>query len=473
MSAFKQNPTLVAVIVAGAFFMEYIDGTVIATALPQMAYDFGTSAVALSIGMTIYLLTLAVFIPISGWTADRFGTRTVFGGAIVGFVGASVLCGESRGLWSFTAARFLQGIAGSMMVPVGRLVVLRVTEKRDLVRAIAYLTWPALIAPIIGPPLGGFITTYWSWHWIFFINVPIGAIGLLFTWRLVPNLFSSERKPFDTVGFFLCGGALSCLMYGMDRIGQSPTGMIPAFLFLGASAVLGYFAFRHVRDHPAPVIDLWPLRVPTFAATTWSGSIFRITINTAPFLLPLFFQVGFGLSAFASGLLVLATFAGNLSMKPLTTPLMRRFGFRGVLVWNGVATVITMAACCVLVPTTPRLAIMGVLFLGGLCRSMQFTAVSTLSYADIPQSRMSAASSFGSVIQQMALGLGVAVGALALHLARALHDNRSAPSIPDFHLAFAILAMFTLVGVIGFTYLDPNAGAEVSGHRVGAEGRAG
>jgi EmrB/QacA subfamily drug resistance transporter len=456
---------LIALIVAGAFFMENIDGTVIATALPQMARSFATTPLALSLGMSAYLLTLAVFIPISGWMADRFGGRTVFASAIAVFLAASVLCGFCTGMWTFVAARIVQGMGGAMMVPVGRLLVLRTTEKRHLMVAIAYLTWPALMAPILGPPLGGFITTYANWRWIFFLNVPIGLVGILLTLRLVPNLREERKRPFDGLGFVLCGTALASLMYGLELSGRQSGEWPTVGLWVTAGVGLGLLALRHVRRHPHPVVDLWPLQVPTFAATTWGGSIFRTTISTAPFLLPLMFQVGFGLDAFASGLLVLATFAGNLAMKPTTTPLLRRFGFRSVLIGNGLTTAVSIAACGFLLPTTPTWLTVSVLFFGGLCRSMQFTAVSTLSFADIPPAHMSGASSFGAMVQQLALGLGIAVGALALHLAMALHANRAHPSVADFHLAFGMLAALTLLGLVSFLRLPPTAGAEVSGHR--------
>ena len=398
------NP--VALIVAGAFFMEFLDGTVITTALPQMAKAFGADPVTLSIGITAYLLMLAVFIPASAWVADRYGTRTVFGAAIGVFTVASVLCGISNSLWTFTAARILQGLGGAMMVPVGRQVVLRSTEKRHLVHAIASLTWPALIAPVLGPPIGGLITTYADWRWIFFLNVPLGLIGIALTVWKVPQLRAEQRQPFDLLGFALVGSALASLMYGLEEIGHHSAGWQSPVLFLAISGTVGILAVRHVRRHPAPVLDLWPLSVASFAAATWGGSVFRITVNTVPFLLPLLFQVGFGLSAFDSGLLVLATFAGNLGMKPLTTPIMRRWGLRTVMLANGMLTAATVAACCLLLPDTPWPVTVAILFAGGLCRSMQFTAINTLFYTDIPSARMSRASALGSVVQQMAMGHG-------------------------------------------------------------------
>ena len=286
--------------------MENLDGTVIATAMPQMARSFGASPVDLNIGMTAYLLALAVFIPISGWLADRFGARRVFAGAIGLFTASSVLCGLSNGLWEFTAARVLQGLGGAMMVPVGRLVVLRTTAKQDLLRSIAYITWPGLAAPILGPPVGGFITTYASWRWIFLLNVPLGLLGVVLAHWLIPNSRSSQKRPFDWIGFILISAACVSLMYGLDLIGRHEIHRLTTGLLLVCSLALGVAAVWHVRRHPHPLIDLSSLRVPTFAVTIWGGSLFRIAIGATPFLLPLMFQIGFGMNAFTSGLLVLS-----------------------------------------------------------------------------------------------------------------------------------------------------------------------
>ncbi|MDR3438804.1 MFS transporter [Telmatospirillum sp.] len=465
MENFFRRSNIVALIVAGAFFMEYIDSTVIATALPLMAKTFQIPPVSLSIGLTVYLLTLAVFIPISSWIADRFGTRTVFTTAISVFTIASVLCGLCNNVGEFAAARILQGIGGAMMVPVGRFVVLRTTAKKDLINAMALLTWPALAAPILGPPVGGLIATYWSWRWIFLLNVPIGLFGIVAALKLMPNIRSDERRPFDPWGFLLTGTSLASVMYGVDRVGNDNGLWNPSVAILIFGVVLGVVSIRHLRRHPTPVIDLWPMRVPTFAATTWGGSLFRISISTAPFLVPLMLQLGFGMSAFASGSLTLWIFIGNLGMKVVTTPILKRFGFRTTLVVNGLATAISIGACALMLPTTPTWVLAAVLCFGGLCRSMQFTAISTLSYADIPTERMNGASSFGSLIQQMATGMGVAAGALALHLAMAFHKHAGEPVTEDFHLAFGLLAVLALLGLISFLRLAPSAGASVSGHR--------
>src|SRR6202790_2169964 len=467
MSLPPRKASLIAILVAGAFFMENLDGTVIATALPQMGQSFHVSPVDLNMGMTAYMLMLAVFIPISGWVADRFGTRTVFASAIVVFTASSILCGLSNGLWEFTASRIVQGIGGAMMVPVGRLVVLRTTEKRNLIHSITYITWPGLVAPVVGPPVGGFITTYASWHWIFFLNVPLGLLAATLAALWVPNSREDHVKPFDWLGFALCGTACVTFMYGLELIGRQNTPWRTTSLFLACGIVLGALAIRHFRRSPAPVINLISLKMKTFAITVWGGSLFRIAISVSPFLLPLMFQVGFGLNAFQSGLLMLGLFAGNLGMKTVTTPVLRRFGFRSVLIVNGILTALLMLGCALLTPHTPRFVILAVLFVNGLCRSMQFTSLSTIAFADVPKSQLSSATSFSSMVTQLSMGTGVAAGAIALRFAAALNGNPSGtPSIADFHVAFVLVSILTLLAVIDCFTLEPQAGAEVSGHRV-------
>jgi EmrB/QacA subfamily drug resistance transporter len=465
MSKAPRQPLAIALLVAGAFFMENLDGTVIATALPQMAESFRASPVSLNIGMTAYMLTLAVFIPMSGWVADRFGARTVFGSAIGIFTASSVLCGLSNGLLEFTAARIIQGIGGAMMVPVGRLVVLRSTEKQHLLRSISYIVWPGLVAPVLGPPVGGFITTYASWRWIFFLNVPLGLLGIALTAMLISNELTRHIRPFDWLGFLYCGTACTALMYGLELVGERPTPWPEISFFLLLSVVMSLLLVGHSSTHPSPLIDFSPMQIRTFAVTMWGGSLFRISISVIPFLLPLLFQIGFGLDAFTSGLLVLSVFAGNLGMKTATTPVIRRFGFRKVLIGNGLLTVASLIACAFLTADTPRILTVAVLFFGGLCRSMQFTALNTLGFADIPSDQMSSATTLSSMIQQMTMGMGVAAGAIALRVGAILRGAHPADlTVMDFHIAFALVGALALLSVFDFLGLDASAGAIVSGH---------
>ncbi|MFM0135762.1 MFS transporter [Caballeronia grimmiae] len=461
----KPGSSIIVMLVAATFFMENLDGTIIATALPQMARSFGVHPADMSLGITAYLLTLAVFIPISGWAADRFGLRTVFGSAIAVFTAASVLCATTSTLPAFAAARVLQGIGGAMMVPVGRLAVLRATPKDGLMRAIAIITWPGLVAPVIGPPLGGFITTYSSWRWIFYLNVPLGLIGLLLTWRFVDNVREDARRRFDFAGFVLCGIACVTLLYAMELVGRNDASWPLVGALVAMGGVAGVMSWRHLRRAAQPVVDLAPLKIQTFAVAMGGGSLFRIAISAAPFLLPLMFQVGFGMNAFDSGLLTLAVFAGNLSMKIVTTPVMRRFGFRRVLIVNGVIAALSLAAMALLAPSTPKLAIAVVLFASGLSRSLQFTALNTLSFADVPKAQMSGASALSSTLFQMTMGIGVAAGAIALRIGEWLHGHDAHSIAPeDFSVAFLIVGFIGLAAVIDLLRLPKDAGALVSGH---------
>ena len=462
----SKRPILIAVLVAGAFYMENLDATVIATALPQMAQAFRTSPINLSAGMSVYMLALAVFIPISGWVADRFGSRSVFTVAVGVFTVASILCGFSNSSFQFISARVLQGIGGAMMVPVGRLVVLHNTEKKDMIRAIAYLTWPGLLAPVIGPPLGGFITTYASWRWIFYLNVPLGVAGIIFALILIPNKHSDKKPRLDVVGFLFSGVTCVALMYGMDLIGRrnAPWPLISLVICVGV--LFGFLTIRHSTHCPSPLLEFSSLKIKTFAATIWGGSLFRMSIYSIPFLTPLMFQIGFGLNAFNSGLMVLAIFLGNVAMKPLTTPVLRRYGFRRVLIVNGTVLSAAVLACAFLSPGTPRFIVLAVLFWGGLCRSMQFTSINTLAFADVPAAQMSAANTLFSMVWQMTVGMGIALGAVTLQMSSLIHGGHSTLTVSDFHLAFIMIAIVSMGSLYDAIRLDPKAGAVVTGHAV-------
>ena len=339
-----RSPLYVTTLIAGAFFMENLDGTIIATALPQMARSFRVSAVHLNLGMTAYLLTLAVFIPISGWVADRFGSRSVFAAAIAIFTLSSLLCGASQNLTQFTLMRIVQGIGGAMMVPVGRLIVLRTAPKDKLAEAIAYITWPGLTALVVGPPLGGFITTYASWHWIFFLNLPLGIIALILTLLWVENVRMGEKHAFDWITFLLAGFASAGAVYAMEKLGgEGAAWQLPA-LVLVLSLLSGVAAILVARRNPATsLIDLESMKLKTYSLSVFGASAFRIAVSVLPFLLPLMFQIAFGLNAFQSGLYLLALFAGDLSMKAFVIRVLRRFGFRRILIVNGIFTSLSMA----------------------------------------------------------------------------------------------------------------------------------
>jgi EmrB/QacA subfamily drug resistance transporter len=457
LSEAPRQPWMVALLVAGAMFMEQLDGTVIATALPQMATSFGVAPVDLNVGMSAYLLTLAVFIPASGWIADKFGGRSVFTSAIAIFTVASILCGLSDTLWQFIGSRVLQGIGGAMMVPTGRLIVLRNTEKQHLMRAIAYLTWPALSAPILGPPLGGLITTYASWRWIFLLNIPLGLIAIGFALALIPNVRGGGRGPFDWPGFAMTGLAGLGLIYGLETIGHGHMSGAVSGLLLAASLAMALLAVRHMLQAAHPLLDLSAFRVPTFMIALRGGIAFRAAIAALPFLLPLLFQIAFGLDAFASGLLLLAVFAGNLGMKPATSTVLNRIGFKTTLLVNGGIAIATIFGCSLLTPETPKALIVPLLFVSGLARSMQFTTLNTLAFADVPQPRMSGANTLFSMLNQMASGLGIAIGAIALRLAGLMHPAVDAVTTRDFQIAFSVVAVLAMAALVDFLRLAPDA----------------
>lgn len=453
-----------ALLVAGAFFMEFLDGTVIATALPDMAKSFGVQAVDLNLGISAYLITLAVLIPASGWIADRFGARKVFTLALAIFTLASVLCGLATSVDQFIAMRVLQGMGGALMVPVGRLAVLRTTPKHLLITAIATLTWPALVAPIIGPPLGGFITSYANWRWIFFINVPLGLIAIVLALRIIPDIYEETRRPFDTPGFIATSVAMVSLVYAMEMMGAQEVNTGVTLALLATGMVTMIYALRHFRRTEWPMIRLDALQVPTFRVTMFGGSLFRASISAVPFLLPLLFQVGFGMDAFHSGLLVLAVFVGNLTIKPATTPLLRGLGFKKLLLINGALNVLALLACAFLTPQTPVWVIMLVLYLGGVFRSIQFTAISTLAFADVPSPQMSYANTLFSTATQLAVGLGITLGAIGIRIGELCSEWLGMASLPgiSFRLAFVAIALVCLLGMVDTLRLVKDAGSAVS-----------
>jgi EmrB/QacA subfamily drug resistance transporter len=455
---------LTPLIIATALFMENLDGTVISTSLPAIAKDFSLDPIVLKLALTSYMLTLAVFIPASGWVADRFGARTVFCAAIIVFTLGSILCGSSTSLRTLIAARVFQGVGGAMMVPVGRLVLLRSVPKKELVSALAYLTIPALIGPVLGPPVGGFITTYFHWRWIFWINVPIGIIGVALSLAFIENLREEQVGPFDFTGFFLSGFGLSALMFGLTVLGRDFTSLPTEFAMLAIGvAALALYA-RHARGEPNAILDLSLLKTPTFFASVVGGFIFRIGIGAIPFLLPLMLQIGFGLSPFASGSLTFAAAAGAMLMKFTATAIIRRFGFRRILIVNAIISALFLASYGLFTQATPQWLILMALLIGGFFRSLEFTALNAIGFADIEQPKMSRATSFSSVAQQMSQTTGVAVGAAAIETIQFFYGD-PALSTRDFASAFFVVALVSVCSVAIFAQLAPNAGAEVSGRR--------
>jgi EmrB/QacA subfamily drug resistance transporter len=460
-----RSAAFTALIIATALFMENMDGTVISTSLPAIALDLHQDPIVLKLALTSYMLTLAVFIPASGWVADRFGARTVFCSAIVIFTLGSILCGASSSLSTLVAARVFQGFGGAMMVPVGRLVLLRSIAKSDLVSAMAYLTVPALIGPVAGPPLGGFITTYFHWRWIFWINVPIGVLGVLLSLRFIQNLREEVVPRFDFKGFVLSGIGLSSLIAGLSTVGRgiAPYWLVAAMVGVGAASLVLYV--WRANENEDAILDLKLLKIPTFFSGVIGGLIFRIGIGAMPFLLPLLLQVGFGLTPFESGSLTFATAAGALLMKFTASTVLRWFGFRQTLVVNCLISGVFLAACALFTPSTPHWLLLLTLLTGGFFRSLQFTALNAISYADVDPPRMSRATSFASVSQQMSGAVGVAVAAMCVEAIQFSFGD-SELMARDLSLAFVLVAIVSSLSVFVFAQLKPDAGAAVSGRMV-------
>lgn len=453
--------TAVSLLVAGTFFMENLDATVITPAIPHMADSFGVAPVALNTGVSAYMLTLGIFIPVSGWLAKRFGARNIFTAAIALFTLASLLCGLAQTLPQFILFRILQGIGGAMMVPVGRLIVLRATPKHRLIATIATLTWPALIAPVLGPPLGGLIADHISWPWIFYLNLPLGLVALIAALALVPRTPADRSSPFDWLGFLLSGAALFCLMYAAESLAAPQISWQATLILAAAGIALLLWAARHFRLSPHPMVDLGALKIQTFAVCLWGGSLFRMGVSAIPFLLPLMFQIGFGYSAFEAGIMLMAVFAGNLLIKPATTSILRRFGFRRVLLGNGLLNAAAIACCALITRDTPLVLSCLILFIGGMTRSMQFTALNTVAFGDVPQPAMSAANTLFSAAFQLSMGLGIALGAIAWRLGGWLATPGGSSAEP-FHLAFLIVAAVSLIGLWDCLKLSPRAGEHLA-----------
>ena len=452
----------VTLIVAVALFMEQMDSTVIATSLPAIAADIHEDPIALKLALTSYLLSLAVFIPLSGWVADKFGARTVFRAAIVVFTLGSAACGCAQGLADFVLFRIIQGMGGAMMVPVGRLVILRTVSKSELISALAWLTIPALMGPVLGPPLGGFITTYVSWRWIFWINIPIGILGVILATRYIADIREEGLPPLDVKGFVLSGIGLAGLAFGITTIGQ---GLFPPYLVLTllTIGVVGCVLYiRHARTAAAPLLDLDLLKVDTFHASVVGGFAFRIGVGALPFLLPLFLQLGFGMTPLQSGLLTFASAAGAIAMKTTAAPILRRYGFKRVLVTNALVSALFIAAIALFTAGTPHIVILAVLLVGGFFKSLEFTSINSIAYADIDAKAMSRATSFASVAQQLSLSAGVAVGALVLEFERMGRPDASVVA-SDFALAFVLVAAIAASSALVFARLPHDAGATLSG----------
>jgi len=460
----ESKPKIIAMIVGSAIVMQQFDATVITTALPQMAISLHTDPVRLSVAVTAYLLSLAVFVPVRGWAADRYGGRTIFRAAIALFTLGSIFCGFSQNITELTAARVLQGFGGAMMVPVGRLVLFRSVEKATLIGTMAYLQVPAQFGPVLGPPIGGFITTYFSWRWIFWVNVPLGLIGIALVTMFFDNPKEDTDRPLDWIGFVLTGASLFCLMYGIEAIGRGHGEILSVVILLAVGSALGALALRHLLHTPHPLLDLSIFRIATFRVSVTGGSLFRAGAGTLVFLLPLLLQVVFGMSAFASGTITFATALGSMSMKMTARFALRRFGFRTVMIVDTVISAVTIFMCGFLNASMPVVLIFAFLLIAGFFQSLQFTATQAMTYADIEQPQMSTATSIAGMTQQLSRGFGISVVAVILNLSM-VWRGASSLGTPDFMVAFGSAAVMALLCIPFCWHLPHDAASEVSGHR--------
>ncbi len=462
-SAQPRNFRITALIISSALFMEQLDSTVLTTALPAMAETFRVPALHMSLAMTSYLLSLAVFIPASGSLADRFGARRVFCWAIALFTIGSVMCAEANSLGFLVFARMLQGLGGAMMVPVGRLVLLRTVPKADFVSAMAWVLIPALIGPILGPPVGGLMVTYLSWRWIFYINVPIGIIGIALALIHIDDVREKTTGRFDFVGLALAGISLVCLTFGLEMAGRGVASDLTIGAIILAGFIAGLIYLQHARRHPDPILDFRLMRIPTFRLSVVAGSLSRIMAGAAPFLLPLMLQIGFGMSAFESGMITFMGAIGSMVMKAAASPILRRYGFRSTMIWNGLVATLSVAAMAAFRPDWPLWTIYAVLLIGGFFQSLQFVAYNTIAYADVPRERMSAATSFYTTFQQLTLSLGICIASATLAATVGLAGHAQATTA-DFTIAILVVSAVALLAIPACMRLPPDAGADMSGH---------
>ena len=453
---------ILPLVIASALFMEQMDSTIIATSLPDIAKDLGTSPVSLKLAFTTYLLGLTVFLPISGWLADRFGAKHIFRLAIVLFTIGSVACGFAESLGWLVASRGLQGVGGALMVPVGRIIVLRSVQKSELLDAMAWLTIPALIGPVLGPPIGGFITTAYDWRWIFWMNLPFGFVSFALASWLMPNLKAEIATPLDGKGFLLSGFGLALSVFGMTVAGRGLFESWQIIAMIGAGLILLVLYWQHAHRVESPILDFKLFRIPTYRHSVFGGTLFRIAIGATPFLVPLFLQLGFGYTAFETGMVTFASTIGALAMKFTVARIVRYFGYRELLMVNGVLCCLAIAVQGAFSATTPYVVMFGVLLVAGFLRSLQFSSLNTLAYADIEHAEMAKANAFYTVLQQLSLAVGVALAGFILD-ARLWWAGREDFVPADFSFALVAVASVSVFAVLFFMRLEKNAGASVSG----------
>jgi len=454
--------SLVPAIIGGALVMQTLNATVINNALPSMARTLGENPVNLNTAITVYLLASAVFLPISGWAADKFGAKRMFLLAIVAYAAACAACGVAQNLVQLLLARFAEGAAGAMLGPVGRLVLLRSTPKHNLVRAMSVLTMPALLGPVLGPPIGGFIVTYASWRWCFFFNIPIAALGLFLVTRYIDDVKEEVATPLDWPGLFLTGIGMAGIVYGFENLGR---GAFPAWVvggMLGGGILCMLVYAWHANRTPHAILDLSLLKIRTFSASVVGGAFMRMGMGASPFLLALLLQVAFGLSALQAGLMTFASAAAALVMKTAAPPILQRFGFKTVLSFNAVVVALTFMGYALFTPATPHWMIYAVLLAGGFFRSLQFTSLNGMAFADVDRAQMSRASTMSTMGQQLSQSIGVGMAATLLHLSLA-HAHAKHLTAALITPTFLVIGGVAMISALFFITLPKGAGAELHG----------
>lgn len=450
--------------------MQNLDSTSLVTALPLIAKSLGETPLRLHMAITAYMLAFAAFLPLSGWLADRFGARQIFRLSMALFTVSSIMCGYAQTFEQLIFFRVMQGFGGAMMVPVGRLILVRSVPKAELVGAMAIMGMPSFIGPIIGPVIGGFIATVATWRWIFWMNVPVGVLGVFLVTRYIDDIRESDVRAFDWWGFVILSFGLGGSVFGLDAVvTRLQTDLVSVSIFSGGILALVLYVL-HARRSTKPILDLSLLRFQTFSVSVISGSLFRIGVGANPFLLPMMLQVGFGYTPFQSGLVTCTSAIGALGMRSIARRVLKWIGFRRVLVWNGLVASAFLAVCALFRPDTPQAVMIAVVMLGGVFRSLQFTALNTIAYADLDSRHMSDATSFQQMAQRLALSFGIAIAATILHFASG--DAAQTP-VSAFSIAFVMIGILSSLSLFSFLRLPAHAGDELAGRNVATQPASG
>jgi EmrB/QacA subfamily drug resistance transporter len=461
------SSTTIAYVVGGALFLSMLDASMVAAALPAMSLALHVDPLSMSVVITAYLLTTIIMVPASAWLADRFGTRRMFLTGIVVFTLSSLVCGLVSSLMPLVAVRLVQGAGAALMVTVGRILLLRSTPKLEYVKALSYLAVPALIAPVIGPPLGGFLVVHGSWRYVFLVNVPVGMLALFAALILIKSGHGAQRKPFDASGFLLIATALACLVFGLESATAKASAMVTAgLLSVGTLSALVYVL--HARRREYPILDLKLFRTPTFFIAVVGGTVCRFSLGAMPLLLMLLLQIGFGMDALAAGAIVLATAVGSIAVKFVVAATVNRFGFRPALLVSGVLCGALTISCTAFQATTPPLLIAFLLSSIGFVRSLHLTVANTLSYADVPEQDIGAATSVATTAQYVAMAAGVGLAVLIMRISTTLHGSMQL-SESDIDAAIIVMGVIYIASTLLFRKLDPDAGAKLRSIRRSTE----